>query len=162
MTASPIRATVWNEFIHEKSNPTVRKIYPDGIHAAIAQGLEDQLKDQIQVRTAILEEPEHGLTDQVLKQTDVLLWWGHAAHDQVSDAIVDRVQRHVLAGMGLIVLHSGHGSKIFQRLMGTGCMLRWREAGERERIWFTAPGHPILSGLDVDFIELEQAEMYGE
>ncbi|GAB5402919.1 MAG: trehalose utilization protein ThuA [Aureliella sp.] len=162
MSAKQIRVTVWNEFVHEKSNPTVKEIYPSGIHVAIAEGLAKSLGDLVSIRTATLDQPEHGLGGEVLEKTDVLLWWGHAAHDQVDDAVVSAVQRRVLEGMGLIVLHSGHGSKIFQRLMGTSCMLRWREAAERERLWFTAPGHPILAGLEGECIELQQAEMYGE
>jgi hypothetical protein len=113
------------------------------------------------VHTATLDEPEEGLPPVVLDQTDVLLWWGHAAHDQVSDELVTRVQQRVLAGMGLIVLHSGHWSKVFKRLMGTSCALCWREAGERERVWVVNPGHPIAAGLG-DCIEIEQSEMYGE
>lgn len=160
--ATPIRVTVWNEFVHERSQERVRAIYPDGIHTVIQAALEAKLGDAVQVRCATLDQPAHGLTDEVLAETDVMLWWGHAAHDQVDDAIVAKVQRRVLEGMGLIVLHSGHGSKIFQRLMGTGCMLRWREAGELERLWITAPGHPILQGIEGDYIELPETEMYGE
>lgn len=161
-SSSPIRVTVWNEFIHEQSKDEVKAIYPDGIHAVLAQALEEQLGTAVQVRCATLDEPEHGLPQDVLAATDVMLWWGHAAHDRVADEVVDRVQRRVLEGMGLIVLHSGHGSKIFRRLMGTECMLRWREAGELERLWITAPGHPILAGIDGDYFELAETEMYGE
>ncbi len=161
MTAT-VNVTVWNEYIHEKENTAVQQIYPDGIHTVIAAGLVDLLGDKVNVRTATLDEPEHGLPADVLEHTDVMLWWGHMAHDQVSDEVVKAVHRRVLEGMGLIVLHSGHGSKIFQQLMGTSCMLRWREAAERERLWFTAPGHPILAGLDGEYLELPQAEMYGE
>lgn len=159
---TPVNVTVWNEYIHERKNPVVEAIYPEGIHTAIAGGLDDLLGSQVNVRTATLGEPEHGLSADVLAATDVMLWWGHMAHDRVSDDVVQAVQRRVLEGMGLIVLHSGHGAKIFRRLMGTGCMLRWREAAERERLWFTAPGHPILAGLNGTHIELPQAEMYGE
>jgi trehalose utilization protein len=113
------------------------------------------------VRTATLDEPEHGLTEEVLAETDVLLWWGHMAHKEVSDEVVERVQKRVLEGMGLIVLHSAHVSKIFVKLMGTGCMLRWREAGERERLWVVAPGHPIAEGIG-DYFEIPHEEMYGE
>jgi trehalose utilization protein len=158
--ASACRVTIWNEFIHERSEPAVQAVYPQGIHAALKSGLESHLTAEI--RCATLDEPDHGLNDAVLNNTDVLVWWGHAGHDQVDDQIVEKVHRHVLAGMGLIVLHSGHGSKIFRRLMGTGCMLRWREAGEIERLWITAPGHPILSGITGDYIELPATEMYGE
>ncbi len=157
-----LRVTIWNEFLHEKSNEEVRAIYPDGMHTVIGQALKEHLGKQVQVRHATLVEPEHGLTDEVLMETDVMFWWGHMAHDQVRDEIVDKLHRRVLSGMGLVVLHSGHYAKIFRRLMGTECMLRWREAGEKERLWITAPGHPILTGIDGDYFELPQAEMYGE
>ena len=152
------RITVWNEFRHEKKNPKVAEIYPDGIHTAVAKPLRDA---GFEVQTATLDEPEHGLTKDVLDNTDILLWWGHMAHGEVSDEVVDRVQARVLEGMGLIVLHSGHFSKPFKRLMGTSCDLKWREAGERERLWVVAPGHPIAEGLG-EFFEVPQAEMYGE
>jgi trehalose utilization protein len=162
MCAQPIRVTVWNEFIHETTSEAVGKLYPDGIHGAVADMLREQLGAAVDVRTATLEEPEHGLTDNVLAATDVLTWWGHAAHDRVSDEVVDRVQQRVLEGMGLLALHSAHASKIFRRLMGTSCMLRWREAAERERLWIVDPSHPIVEGLEGECFELEHTEMYGE
>jgi trehalose utilization protein len=152
------RVTVWNEYRHEKNDPRVASIYPDGIHETIARHLREQ---GFTVRTATLDEPEHGLSYEVLNQTDVLTWWGHQAHDEVANEIVDRVQQRVLDGMGLIVLHSGHFSKIFKRLMGTTCNLKWREIGEKERIWVVEPGHPIAAGLG-EYFEIPQAEMYGE
>jgi trehalose utilization protein len=152
------RVTVWTEHRQERSDAAVATVYPDGIHAAIAAGLGDAGFD---VRTATLDEPEHGLTDEVLAATDVLTWWGHVAHAEVDDAIVDRVQRRVLDGMGLIVLHSGHHSKIFRRLMGTTADLKWREAGERERIWVVDRSHPIADGLGESFA-IDHEEMYGE
>lgn len=155
----PIRAVVWNEFAHERENEGVRELYPDGIHAAIARGLSAD--PAIAVSTATLPEPEHGLPQSRLAETDVLLWWGHKAHGDVSDAVVERVAARVWEGMGLIVLHSGHFSKIFRRLMGAPCSLRWREAGERERMWVINPGHPIARGID-RAIEIPQSEMYGE
>jgi trehalose utilization protein len=152
------RVTVWNEHRQEPSDERVRSVYPDGIHGAIAEGLRGAGLD---VRTATLDEPDHGLTDTVLAETEVLTWWGHVAHDEVDDAIVDRVQARVLDGMGLIVLHSGHYSKIFRRLMGTTCALKWREADERERLWVVDPGHPIAEGLG-EWFDIEREEMYGE
>ena len=154
-----LNITIWNEYRHERENDTVRAIYPDGIHAALADALGSV--DGFEVRTATLDEPEHGLTDEVLAATDVLVWWGHKAHGEVQDAVVERVGARVLAGMGLLVLHSGHFSKIFKRLMGTGCDLKWREAGERERLWVVSPAHPIAQGLPETFV-VPQAEMYGE
>jgi len=154
-----IGVTVWNEFIHEKKNEKVRKIYPDGIHAAIARGLK--AAGDMAVRTATLDEPEHGLSKEVLASTDALIWWGHVAHKQVQDEIVDRVQKRVLEGMGLICLHSAHYSKIFRRLMGTNCSLKWREAAEKERLWNIEPAHPITAGIG-EYIELPNTEMYGE
>ena len=152
------RVTVWTEHRQERSDDAVRAVYPNGIGSAIAEGLTAAGLD---VRTATLDEPEHGLTEAVLAETDVLTWWGHIAHGEVEEAIVDRVQRRVLDGMGLIVLHSGHHSKIFRRLMGTSCDLKWREAGERERLWVVDPAHPIAEGLGESFL-LAEEEMYGE
>lgn len=154
-----IRALVWGENIHEHSNAQVGKLYPDGMHETIAAAL--RLDDAIDASTATLQMPEHGLSEERLRETDVLLWWGHAAHDQVDDAIVERVQQRVWEGMGLIVLHSGHFSKIFRRLLGTPCSLTWREAGEKERLWVINRSHPIAQGVGA-FIELPQSEMYGE
>jgi trehalose utilization protein len=152
------RVTVWSEHRQERSDPAVAAVYPDGIHAAIADGLRDAGLD---VGVATLDEPEHGLAEDVLAATDVLTWWGHLAHEEVDDAVVDRIQRRVLDGMGLIVLHSAHHSKIFRRLMGTTADLKWREAGERERIWVIDRSHPIADGLGDSFV-LDEEEMYGE
>ena len=157
--AQAIRVTVWNEGRHEKTMDACKKIYPDGMHAVIAEFLNAE--PDIQARTATLDEPEHGLTDQVLAETDVLTWWGHMAHDEVRDEVVEKVHRRVLDGMGLICLHSAHFSKIFRRLMGTSCSLRWREAGEKERLWVIERSHPIAAGLG-EYFELEHCEMYGE
>lgn len=155
-----IRVTVWNEYIHEKTDKDVAAIYPGGIHAALAGFLNAQ--PGITAGTATLRMPEHGLTGEVLDSTDVLLWWSHLAHGEVDDAVVDKVFRRVQGGMGLIVLHSGHASKIFQRLMGSSSgELKWREIGEKERLWVVEPGHPIAEGIG-EYIELAHEEMYGE
>lgn len=154
-----IRTIVWNEFIHERENAVVQEVYPHGIHAAIAAALDTD--DEIDVSTATLDEPEHGLPTSRLDAADVLIWWGHKAHGQVSVDVVERVVARVHQGMGLIVLHSGHFARVFQRLMGTPCSLRWREAGERERLWVINRSHPIVQGVGPS-IELPNAEMYGE
>lgn len=153
-----MNVTVWNENRHEKKNPKVKEIYPEGIHGTIASFLKE---DGVDVKTATLDEAEHGLTGQVLNETDVLIWWGHLAHDEVSDDVVAKVHQRVLDGMGLIVLHSGHFSKIFRTLMGTSCDLKWREADDRERMWVIDQSHPIAEGIG-EYIELEKEEMYGE
>lgn len=155
-----IKVTVWNEYRHERHNEQVASIYPNGIHRAIADHLEKV--EGLEISTAVLDEPDHGLSDERLANTDVLLWWGHLAHDEVRDDIVEKVRQRVLEGMGLIVLHSGHGSKIFGRLLGTNPgMLKWRDDGEIERLWVVEPGHPIADGLG-EYIEIPQEEMYGE
>ena len=152
-----IKVTVWHEYAHEKIYENVRKIYPDGMHIAI----KNFLKDDFEVKTATLDDEECGLTKEVLDNTDVLIWWGHMAHGKVPDEVVDRVYDAVLSGMGLIVLHSGHHSKIFKKLMGTPCNLCWRDDGDMERIWVVNPAHPIAKGLD-SYFEIEHEEMYGE
>jgi trehalose utilization protein len=156
---SKIRVTVWNEFQHEKTNEAVQAIYPKGMHVTIGSALKKN--PDLSVRYATLDDPEHGLTQKVVDTTDVLIWWGHCAHDRVTDEVVARVKKRVLEGMGLIVLHSGHFSKIFKALMGTNCSLKWREAGEKERLWNIEPGHPITEGIG-EYIELPNTEMYGE
>lgn len=152
-----MKVTVWNENVHEKEMPRVTELYPGGLHGYIKSFLEC---DDIEVRTAVMEEEQNGLPEEVLADTDVLIWWGHAAHNKVDDETVDRVQKHILAGMGLIVLHSGHHSKIFRRMMGTSCNLKWRD-GDRERVWIVNPNHPIAEGVE-DGFELVEEEMYGE
>lgn len=158
-----MKITVWNENLHEtRGDAIVTANYPDGIHGAIAGGLGHHFTapDDV-IRTATLQDADHGLTEEVLDATDVLLWWAHIGHDQVTDAVVDRVHRHVLAGMGILVLHSGHYSKIFQKLTGTTASLLWRNDGERELVWTIAPTHPIAAGIPNPLI-IERQEMYGE
>ncbi|QHC69210.1 ThuA domain-containing protein [Rathayibacter sp. VKM Ac-2801] len=159
--SSPVRVLVWGENRHEQIEEKVRAIYPDGMHSTIADGIRENLGERATVSTTTLDEPEHGLTEDVLDATDVLVWWGHMAHGDVSDEIVERVQRHVLSGMGLVVLHSGHWSKIFGKLMGTTCTLRWRSEQDRELVWTVDPTHPIAQGIPHPFV-IPQQEMYGE
>lgn len=156
-----IKVLVWNEGWHEQVDEIVQAIYPEGIHGAIAAGLRELLGDEVEVRTATLADPEHGLSEDALASTDVVLWWGHMKHDDVADEVVERVQRHVLAGMGLLVLHSGHYSKIFKTLMGTTCGLSWRNEGEREIVWTVDQTHPIAEGVEQPFV-IDAQEMYGE
>ncbi len=150
-----IRVTVWDE--HQ---PGLTEHYPHGIHTAIADGLSAVLGDRVRVRTATMDEPRHGLPGAVLDDTDVLLWWGHLRHAEVDDDVVLDVQTRVLGGMGLLVLHSGQGAKIFRRLLGTSCEMAWRH-GDRELLWTVDPGHPIARGVPHPVVIPEQ-EMYGE
>ncbi|WP_422934078.1 ThuA domain-containing protein [Sinomonas sp. P47F7] len=159
--SAPVRVVVWGENRHEKISKKVQGIYPEGMHETIAGGIRSLLGEEAVVTTHVLDEPEHGLTEETLASTDVLLWWGHIAHNDVDDEVVERIHRHVLEGMGILVLHSGHHSKIFRRLMGTTCSLRWRNDGERELVWTVAPRHPITEGVSQPIIVPGQ-EMYGE
>ncbi|MGL4310885.1 MAG: ThuA domain-containing protein [Paracoccaceae bacterium] len=154
-----IRTTIFGENVHEQKNKVVSGIYPKTMHGTIAEALN---RDKgITATTVTLQDEEHGLTAEKLANTDVLIWWGHAAHGDVQDDVVERVAEAVWSGMGMIFLHSAHFSKPFKRLMGTPCNLSWREAGERERLWVTSRNHPIAAGLP-DHFELEYEEMYGE
>src|SRR3954454_15305545 len=153
-----VRITVWGENVHERNEPAVRELYREGMHETIAAALRGE---GTAVRTATLDQPEHGLTQSVLDATDVLIWWGHIAHDQVADEVVERVHAAVLGGMGLLALHSAHYSKILKRLLGTSCSLRWRNEGERELVWTVAPSHPIAQGVPHPIV-IDAHEMYGE
>ena len=156
-----IRVTVWGENLHEKRDKLVQELYPGGMHATIAAGISEYLGERAAVRSVTQDQLEHGLSDEVLGTTDVLTWWGHIGHDQVADEVVERVKQRVLQGMGLLVLHSAHYSKIFRSLMGTSCNLRWRSIGERELVWTVNPGHEIAHGVPPVF-GIEAQEMYGE
>ncbi|MCC6143834.1 MAG: ThuA domain-containing protein [Candidatus Hydrogenedentes bacterium] len=160
---SDLRVTIWNEGVHEQENPEVQKLYPEGLGRQIARSLEGR-PGIASVRVSELDDDQQGLTDEVLANTDVMTWWGHRAHDRVTEENVNRVHQRVLDGMGLVVLHSGHHSKIFRKLMGTPCDLRWRDnegRGEKERLWVVDPAHPIAEGIPPHF-EVNPAEMYGE
>ena len=154
-----IRVLVWNENYHERRSEKIRAVYPEGIHGAIAEGLRKY--NGFEVKTATLDMPEHGLTEEVLNNTDVLIWWSHCQHAEVSDDVAERVRQRVLDGMGFIVLHSSHLCKPFVKLMGTCCRSKWRENDEKERIWVIEPAHPIARGLP-EYIELPAEETYGE
>lgn len=157
-----VNILVWNEGVHELNNEpaTIGQMYPEGMHGAIAAGLRELLPEA-SVSTATLADPEHGLSEEALASTDVLFWWGHIAHGEVSDEVVERVHRHVLGGMGLVALHSAHFSKIFIKLLGTTCSLKWRNEGEQELVWTVKPSHPIAAGISHPIVIPEQ-EMYGE
>jgi trehalose utilization protein len=155
-----IRVTVWNEYVQDAEDGPIRDVYPDGIHTALVEGLEEMLGEAVVTRVATLAQEQHGLSEEVLQATDVLMWWGHLAHDRVDDRVVDAVQRRVLDGMGLVVLHSGQGAKVFQRLLGTSGRLDWRH-GDRELLWTVDPGHDIAQGVPQPVI-IPQQEMYGE
>jgi trehalose utilization protein len=121
-----IRVLVWDE-----NPPHVAKaIYPQSIRGAIAEGLRELGGQNLEVQVAHLDEPEQGCSMERLRQTDVLIWWGHVRHGQVSEETVERIRQRVHhEGMGLIVLHSGHYSKPFQRVLGCSGHLKggWRE-----------------------------------
>ena len=153
-----IKVTVWNEYKHEREYENIGRVYPKGIHGCIAEFLGKE--EDIQVRTATFDMPEHGLTEEVLKDTDVLIIWSHALQDEFLDEVAQRVQQHVLSGMGLIALHSAHFSKIMKKLLGTSMTLKWKH-GEQENLWCLMPTHPIAAGIP-EKIELPQEEMYGE
>lgn len=153
-----IRVTVWNEYIHEKEYEEIHRVYPDGIHGCIREFLENE--EDMAVRCATLDMPDCGLTEELLCETDVLIWWGHAAHEKVSDEAALRVASHVLRGMGFIALHSAHFCKPLKKLLGTGMTLKWKEC-DRERLFTVAPSHPIAEGIPESFT-LEKEELYCE
>jgi len=157
-----MRVTIYNEGVHEReAGSMTQKLYPDGMHGAIAAGLVAGLGDTVEIRHASVHDHETALSAEVLADTDVLLWWGHQAHEDVLDEVVDRVLTRVHEGMGFIGLHSAHYSKPFKRLMGTTCSLRWRNDNDRELVWNVAPTHPIAEGVPNPII-IEGQEMYGE
>jgi len=157
--AEKIRVTVWNEYTDTQKKEEVASVYPEGLHKTIAAFLNRD--PGISANVSIITDEEQGLSEKILDNTDVLIWWGHRHHGDVQDDlvrwVVDRVQR----GMGIIFLHSSHESKPFKSLMGTSGYLCWREADEKSRVWTVSPNHPIADGVPAQFL-LEREEMYGE
>jgi len=153
-----IRITIWNEYIHEKKYPNITKVYPEGIHRVLADIFHDESK--YIVKTVTLEDPDQGLSEEVLDNTDVLIYWAHCAHDEVTDENAQRIADHVRRGMGFIPLHSAHFSKPIKLLLGTTMTLSWKE-GDSERLFVTDPTHPIAQGLPAYF-DIPQEELYGE
>lgn len=153
-----IRVTVWNEYFHEREYEGIGKVYPNGIHGCISGFLSKE--SDIEVRCATLDMDEQGITQDLLDNTDVLIWWGHAKHHELSDEKARMIHNAVLSGMGFIPLHSAHMSKPMLSLMGTSMTLHWRH-GDSEKLWCTNPLHPIASGIP-SCIELPHEEMYGE
>ena len=178
-----IKVTIWNEFVQEQlceetlekfgfegmpedekkrnfaRTEEIKKVHPHGIHQTLKELIEEDEEFKV-CHIATLEMEECGLTETVLDDTDVLVWWSHVAQDKVPDEIARRVQEYVLRGMGIIFLHSAHMSKPMRFLLGTSGTLKWRE-GDFCRVWTTQPSHPIAKGIP-DSIELEEEEMYGE
>ncbi|MBO5220145.1 MAG: ThuA domain-containing protein [Clostridia bacterium] len=154
-----IKVTIWNEGRHEKRNPKVQEIYPDGIHNCVKRFLE--VNDDMEVRAVTLDDPDNGLPDELLNDTDVLMWWGHMAHNDVPDALAAKVRDRVWnEGMGFIAMHSAHMSKPFRNIVGTSGQLSWGD-DQRELMWNILPQHPIAAGIP-EYFEIEQEEMYGE
>ncbi len=154
-----IRVLIWNEFCHEQTNENVKAIYPDGIHNCIREFLGSN--EEFLIRTATLDQENIGLSDEILENTDVLIWWAHIRHNDVPDEWVEKIYNRVQAGMGFIALHSAHHSKIFRKLMGTTGNLQWRESRDYERLWNIAPNHPVMKGVP-EYFELDGEETYGE
>ena len=154
-----IKVLVWNEYLDEQKRPEVASVYPEGLHKTIAAFLNDD--KEISASVSVISDSEQGLTEELLDNTDVLLWWGHTHHDEVQDHLVRRIIDRVQRGMGIIFLHSAHKSKPFMGLLGTSGYLGWREADEKSRVWTAAPAHPIAAGIPQQFL-LEKEEMYSE
>ena len=154
-----IRVTVWNENYHEKTIPEMKAVYPKGLHGTIAEFLSGE--EDFEVRVATQDQPEFGLSDDVLNNTDVLVWWGHAKQNDIPDELSKKVALRVQSGMGYIVLHSSHYAKPFMELMGTGCCTLRCRNDDFERLWCVSPGHPIAKGVP-SYINLGTEEVYCE
>ena len=154
-----IKVTIWNEFRHEKTKEKVKALYPNGLHAVIGEFLNET--GNMEITLAALDDENQGLPDEVLENTDVLIWWGHMFHKEVSDILVEKIKNRVFLGkMGFIALHSAHHSKPFKAIVGTNGNLQWGRV-QKEIIWNMMPSHPIAKGIPDHFI-LESEELYSE
>jgi trehalose utilization protein len=149
-----IRVLLWSE----QTEP--RDVYPKGISGALADYFNKL--PGFEAKTATLNDPEAGLSDAVLSQTDVLIWFGHKKHNAVPDEAVDRVIKHVRErGMGFIGLHSAHYSKPLKKLLNaSGSWRSYVNHGKPEQMWIVLPDHPIAKGVN-DFT-IPKTELYAE
>ena len=153
-----INVVIWNEFRHEKVKEKVQVLYPNGLHATIKEFLSSD--EELDITLAALDDPYQGLPDELLEKTDVLVWWGHAAHAEVDDELVKKIQARVYAGMGFVALHSAHHSKPFKAIVGTNGNLSWGR-NQKEVIWNLMPQHPIAAGIP-DHFTIDCEELYCE
>lgn len=155
-----MKITIFTEHNASMDSPEGKLAYPEGMNECLRLLIAG---DGHEV-TMIVHGPDDDgseLTEEMLKNTDVLVWWGHWYHGSVNPAVVDMVVDYVNRGMGMLALHSAHESRPMQRLMGTTGALSWREMGENERVWVIDKTHPVAQGLG-DYIDIEHEEMYGE
>jgi trehalose utilization protein len=100
------------------------------MHQAIASHLRKS--SELAVRTATLDEPEHGLRRRCWRETDVT-WWGHTAPRDVKDENCRACSTVSCRAWGIVVLHSGHFSKIFRKLMAPRNLAREAEYFAKSR-----------------------------
>ncbi|MDR2303060.1 MAG: ThuA domain-containing protein [Treponema sp.] len=156
---SDIRVTVWNEYQDEQKREEVTKVYPNGLHVAIADFLNRE--GGIKAKCSVITDPDQGFSEEILDDTDVMVYWAHMLHHIVEDRFAQRLVDRVQRGMGIVFLHSAHRSKAFCQLLGTSGRISWREAEERCRVWAANPQHPIAAGVPLQFV-IDHEEMYSE
>jgi len=154
-----INVVIWNEFRHEKTKEKARALYPNGLHATI-KGYLDKNED-MEITLAALDDPDQGLSDERLQNTDVLVWWGHMAHDEVDSVLVKKIRDRVWEGkMGFIALHSAHMARPFCAIVGTEGVLSCGR-NQKEIMWTLMPSHEISAGIPDHFL-IEEEELYAE
>jgi len=155
------KVVVWSEGT-ANVDAASKKVYPNDINSAIAEGLKPLATEGWEIITATLNDPDQGLGESRLNSTDVLIWWGHKKHGDVTDDLVNKIAERVTAGkMGFIGTHSCHFAKPFKKLMGTRCS--WREYvddGTSAEIIVKLPDHPICKGMKT--FKIQRIERYGE
>jgi trehalose utilization protein len=155
------KVVVWSEGTANVDDNS-KKVYPNDINTAIAEGLKPLEAKGWQIVKAGLNDPSQGITDELLNSTDVLIWWGHKRHGEVKNELVDKIEKRVKdQGMGFIATHSSHFAKPYKRLMGTACS--WGEYvcdGTSVEVIVKDPNHPICKG--VKSFKLPLIERYGE
>ena len=155
------KVVVWSEGTANVDEAS-KKVYPQDINTAIAEGLAPLETSGWQIVKASINDPDQGISDELLNSTDVLIWWGHKRHGDVKDELVNKIAQRVKDGkMGFIGTHSCHFAKPFKKLMGTACS--WREYvadGTSAEIIVKEPNHPICKGVKT--FKLPHIERYGE
>jgi trehalose utilization protein len=112
----PIRVVIWDE-----RQPAQKSVYPNFLGNHLAEYLRNSERGRgarLQVRSVGIDDPEQGLSSDVLDNCDVLVWWGHQRHGEISADTAKGIVRRITSGqLSLIALHSAHWSRPFIEAM---------------------------------------------
>lgn len=111
LRAKRVRVVVWDE-----RQPSQKEAYENFLGNAIADFLRGE--DGLAVQSVTIDDPEQGISQAVLDNCDVLIWWGHKRQSEILPEAGKRIVERISSGkLHLIALHSAHWSTPFVEAM---------------------------------------------